>query len=155
PLLRPRAVLGDYIQSSVKESVKGADAAFKEVQGLYNSLAGAKPFHFNRELQSPIEVLSSVLEITPVEYTHVAKTENSSKTVTVTTPLKWVLSYGGFGPKRLKDQLALRSQTTTTAELEQLVVHDLLLHIVTAKQASVTKVLEALHFPISSGRLSG
>jgi hypothetical protein len=155
PLLRPRAVLGDHIQSSVKEPVKGSDAAFKELQALYNSLAAAKPFHFNRELQSPIEVLSSVLEITPVEYTHIAKTDSVSKTVTVTTPLKWVLSYGGFGPKRLKDQLALRSQATTTTELEQLVVHHLLLHIVTTKQTSVTKVLEALHFPISSGRLPG
>src|SRR5262249_21128992 len=78
-----------------------------------------------------------------------------SKTVTVTTPLKWVLSYGGFGPKRLKDLVAQRSQTTTTADLEQMVLHQLLLHIVTAKQASVTKVLEALHFPLSSGRLPG
>ena len=45
PLIRPRTVLGDYVQGSVKETVRGADKTFKDLQSLYESVAGASPFH--------------------------------------------------------------------------------------------------------------
>jgi hypothetical protein len=151
PLLRPRAVLGDYVQGATKETVKGSEAAFKELQSLYETVAGSKPFNLPRELKPPLEVLSSGLEITPTEYAHAARTDRESKTVTVTSPLQWVLSFSGYAPKRLNELRAERSPTGN--DVQQFVLHYLMLHAVMTRQTGVTKILEALHFPVSSGRL--
>jgi hypothetical protein len=150
PLFRPKTVFGDYVGSPTRENVPGAEKAFKELQSLYEAVAGAKPFNLPKELNPPIEILTTALEITPVEYSHVAKSDNESKQVSVMTPLKWTLSYAGFAPKKLRDLLADRDHST--AAMQQAVVQQLLLHVFLARQTGVAKLLEALRFPLSTGK---
>lgn len=153
PLLRPKIILGEFVQGGSKESVKGAEAAFKELQTLYEALASSRTFNLARDLRPPLEVQSSVLELAPVEYSHAIKTDRDSKTVTVTSPLRWVATYSGFGLKRLRDLLA--EKTRTTNELEQCVLHYLFMNLVVTKQTGVIKMLEGLHFSLAPGRLPG
>jgi hypothetical protein len=151
PLFRPKIVLGDYIEGHTKEVAKGADKAFKELQSLYESVAMAKPFSLSKELKPPIEITSMALDITPMEYDYTAKTERDSKTVTITSPLKWALNYSGFAPGRLKNLLADRQRSTD--ELQRFILHYLVMHIVVSQQTGVAQILDALHFPLSSERL--
>jgi hypothetical protein len=154
PLLRPRTVLGEYIQGDVRERLKGSEAAFKELQSLHKTLAPGKPFSLPvEELHSPIDITSSTVEMTPWEYTHTAKTERESKTVTVIAPLKWILSYSSFGPKRFVELLAEPNRNQN--EVRDFLLHYLLMHLVLARQPGLVKILEALHFSVSSGRLPG
>ena len=150
PLLRPKAVLGEYVQSSTKETARGADKAFKDLQELYASVALAQPFNLPGELKSPIEVISTALEVTPAEYSHPARTEQQSKNVIVTPPLKWVLTYSGFAPGRLRELLAKRNRSDE--ELQRFVLHWLMMHVVVSKQTGVAKILDALRFPIKTER---
>lgn len=150
PLLRPKIVLGDYIESGAKEPAKGADKAFKELQSLYESVAMTKPFNLSKELKPPIEIISAALDITPMEYTYTAKTERESKTVTITSPLKWALNYSGFAPDRLKRLIAESNRSTD--ELQRFILHYLVMHIVVSQQTGVAQILHALHFPLSSDR---
>jgi len=152
PLLRPRNVLGEFVKSDVKESVRGADIAFKEMQTLYAKLAG-RPFNFVPELRSPVDVTSSVLEFIPIDYVYAAKTEREAKTITVISPMKWLLSYSGFNPKRMRELLAQPNRTTN--DLEVAVHHALMLHIVLTRQPALVKLLEALHFTIATGPIQG
>jgi len=148
PLLRPKSVFGDYIQGGAKELVRGADAAFKELQVLYEVAASSKPFDFPRELKPPIEILSSTLEITPMEYRYDARTERGSKTVTVSSPFKWMLSYSGFTPGKLTE---LREDPGKySAEIQAFILHSLVLNVVVSRQQGVSRMLDALHFPVSS-----
>ena len=100
-LLRPRTILGDYVEGSAKGEVKGADAAFRDLRGRYETVAGGRPYGLPKELASPIEILSSNVELVPLEYPHVAKSGSDSMTVTDTQPLKWILTYSGLAPTRL------------------------------------------------------
>lgn len=150
PLLRPRGTLGDFVSGGVKEPVPGAEKAFRDLQSTYEALAGAKLFNLPKELKPPLEVSSALLEMTPVECVHAAKTDKETKTVTVTSPLRWVLSYSGFGPRRLKELLAEKNRTTN--ELQEFVLHALMLHAVVTRQTGVGRLLEALHFPVSTGK---
>lgn len=150
PLLRPRAVLGDYVQSSTKEPGRAADKAFQELQALYTSVVSAKPFNLPAELKPPIEIISTTLEMTQLDYPHEAKTEQATKTVVVTAPLKWVLTYSGFAPARLKEMLVGRSRPSE--QIQQYVLHYCVMNIVLAKQQGVTEILNALHFPITTHR---
>jgi hypothetical protein len=150
PLFHPRTILGQYTDSAPKDAAGGAEKAFRDLQALYASVVAAKPFNLPKELKSPLEVVSAVPEITPVEYSHTAKADHDSKTITVTSPLKWVLSYSGFTPRRLKELLADR--TRTGPELHEFVLHMLLTHLVLAKQPGIVRLLEGLRFPVTTCR---
>jgi hypothetical protein len=150
PLINPKAVLGDYVQGGSKEVVRGVDKVFEELQALYGAVASSKPYNLPGELKPPIGIASTALEITPVEYVHVAKTERESKKVSVASPLRWVLSYHGFAPRRLAELLAGRNRDTE--ELQRAVLHSLVMHVVLSKRAGVTQILDALHFHVHSDR---
>jgi hypothetical protein len=152
PLLRPKTVLGEYVgpPTKDKDNVAGADKAFKELQAQYDGLAAAKSYGLPRGLNPPLASLSTTLELTPLEYAHPVSTGAETKTVTVSTPLQWVVSYGGFTPKRLRETLAARDRMS--ADLQQVVLHALMLHAVVTRQSGVTRLLEALHFPMQTVR---
>ncbi len=151
PLLRPRTVLGDYIQSGTKEPVRGSDRAFADLQALYEAVAPQKPFNLSKEISAPIEILNSTPEITPLEYSYTAKSEQDSKTVTVTSPLKWVLTYSGFAPGRLRDLLADRNRSFE--RLKEFLVHYLVMQTVSSKQIGLTEIFRLLHFPLTAEHL--
>jgi hypothetical protein len=152
PLLRPRAVLGDYVQGGLKEGAKRADKAFKEVQALWESVVTAKPFTaLPRELSPPLDVNAATLEITPVDYSHAAASGGDTKAVSVRSPLKWVLTYTSYSPMRLSELIAQRSRNTE--ELQRAVLHYLAIHVVVSNQAGVGRMLDSLHFPIASERM--
>ena len=151
PLIRPRSVLGEYVQSNLKDSVKGADTAFKELQTLYQAIAPAKPFGLNKELKLPLDVSGPALEMTVVEYVYTAAGEQQTKKVTITSPLKWVINYPGYSISRLRELCADRNRSSD--ELQRYLLHYLALHIVIAKKPGLSKILEALHFPLTTERL--
>jgi hypothetical protein len=153
PVLRPANVLGEYVQGHTRGSVRGAEKAFRDLQALYEAAAGSKPFGLPRDLKAPIEILSSTAEISPMEYTHNATAHGESKTVTVTSPLKWVLSYSGFGPLRLRE--LVDGKAGATGDLSQFLLHILALHVTVAKQRGLIKIFELLRFPISTEQLPG
>jgi hypothetical protein len=147
PLFQPRTLLGHYVQGAGKEPVRGADRVFKELLNAYETVAGAKPFSLPRDLKPPLPVDSHALEFAPLEYSHVAKGRRAAKTVTVTSPLRWVLSYSGFGAERLREALAAGDSSGATI-LEQ-VLHHVVLHVA-FQQKGVAAVFEALRFPVST-----
>jgi hypothetical protein len=153
PLFRPQIVLGQHVENEVKTFVKGTDAAFKEMQALYAKIGSSRPFSFTPELKAPLQVISTALEFMPAEYAYQAKTERDTKTVTVTSPLKWGLSYSGFGLRRIRELAGER--TRTTHELETAVQHTLMLHSVLTRQPNIGKLFEALRFPIAIEQAAG
>jgi hypothetical protein len=147
-LFRPRRVLGQYIQGSEKDPVKGADRVYRDLQALYVSVARAAPFTLARgELPASIDVASVTLEIHPVEYPYEVRAGGESRTVTVRSPLTWALSYAGYGPSALSDLLANRSGASE--DLHAWIVHQLVLHSVVSNQPGLADILAKLHFPIS------
>ncbi len=151
PLLRPRNVLGEYVKSSTRETVPGANVAFKELQNLYEAVASNKPFLLSKELDSSIDILNTTIEITPMEYLHEAATASQTKKITVTSPLKNILTYTGYGPTKLRELLADRYRTPE--KVQEFIVHYLALHVAINRQSGISQMFAALHFPISTIKL--
>lgn len=147
PLFRPQAVLGDYVVGGHKESTRRAEQALKDLQAIYETAAPARPFNLRRELTPPFTFASAGLEITPVDYVHVAQIGAETRRITVRSPLTWTLSYSGFAPSRLQDLLA---QHVRGEQLQTFILSHLLLNQVTANQRGLMQILEALHFPITT-----
>ncbi len=148
PLLRPKTVLGDYVQGGQKEPNHRADKLFKELQALYDKAAPLKPFTLSRELAPPFNLGGLGLEITPLDYAHVAQAGPDKRKIMVRCPLTWVLTYSGFAPTRLQELLDTR--TRAAEELQRFIVGQIVMHLATTSQPGVTQILEALHFRVTT-----
>jgi hypothetical protein len=152
PLLRPRAVFGEHIQST-RETVPGQDKALADLQNTYKSLANTKQFNLPKELKTPLELLSASPELSPTVYAYDAKTDTETKPIKITSPLKWVLNYSGFAPQRLQELIAGQG-VIVGDELQQGVIHQLVMQVTASRQAGLAPLLGALRFPVSFGRLN-
>jgi hypothetical protein len=151
PLIQPRHVFGQYLRGSGKQSVKGEAEAFAELRKLFAGLAESS-FSMRKELDSPFELANTTLDLVPAEYVYNAATEQQQKSIAVTQPLRWVLCYSGFTPRRLK-QLMNNPKTVVASELPECVLHFLVLHLTLAHRPGVQQILEALRFPLQTGTL--
>jgi hypothetical protein len=150
PLFHPKVVLSSYVEGTTFDVSRIGEKAFKELQELYQVIARSRLYNLPPEFRTPLEVINPQLEMTPVVYTHVATSGDESKNVVVTSPLKWALTYGGFGPTRLKS--VLEEPKRTSDELQQFVLHYLMMNAVVSKQTGVSHILDALHFPLITER---
>ena len=147
PLLQPQGVLGDYVQGQQREPALKAEQAFKDLKALYETVSPAKPLNLRRDLSPPFSFSNQTLEITPVDYVHIAHTESGPREITVRSPLTWTLTYAGFSPKRLQEVLG---QNVRGDELQRFILSYLIVHVVTKYRTGVTKMLESLHFPVTT-----
>ena len=150
PLLRPKAVLGDYVQGGTKEPSRKSDKAFGSLQALYESVAVARPFNLPRELSTPLALGSPGLEITPLDYYHVATSGGDTRKIKVRCPLKWVLTYTDFPPTRLQELIDTKARSIE--ELQRFVLNYLVMHIATTSEPGLMQVFEALHFPLTTSK---
>ena len=148
PLLRPRMVLGDYVEDGSKESTRRSDKAYKELQALYEKVAATKPFNLPRELTPPLRLSGTGLEITAVDTPHSIQSGSDARTIMVRSPLSWTLTYGGNAPTRLPE--LLKTKLRAGEDLTQLVVSYLLMHVVVTNSPGLTQLFEALHFPVTT-----
>lgn len=148
PVLRPKVLLGDYVQGAGKEAARNADKNFRELQELYESIATAKPFNLPKELNPPLDVPGNALEMTPLEYSYKAQADQQGKLITITSPLKWILTWSGCSPTRLRE--LLRDKNRSAEDLKQCVLSYLVMHLIVTKQPGLTQMLEALHYPVSA-----
>lgn len=147
PLFHPRNVLGSYVEGGSYETSRTGEKAFKDLQVLYAKIARSKIYSLPPELKTPLEIINTQLEMTPVEYEHMAKSGGAQKAISITSPLKWALTYKGFGPGRLRE--VLKTSDRKTDELQQFVLHYLMIHAVVSKQSGLSRILDALHFPLT------
>jgi hypothetical protein len=150
PLLRPKAILGEYIQGGQKEPTRKADKAFKDLQALYDVVAGTKPFNLPRELMPPLSFPATALEITPLEYIHTVQVGSATRKITVRSPLTWVLTYSDFPPNRLQELLDTKARSVD--EVQRFVLSYLIIHLVTTNEPGLMQVFEALHFPLTTSK---
>ncbi len=150
PMFLPRNILGEYVQGGAKDSVRGAEKVYLQLQSLYASVASAKPYNLVQELRPPIQIESPSLEITPVEYSHIVTGDGQSKTINVTSPFKWVLTYAGFPPAKL--QALLTDRNRVDEETHRFVLHYAALRMALAVHPGLPRLFDGLGFPISSGR---
>ena len=93
PLLAPVRVFGKHIKSPMREDVPGAEAAVRKLCEKYNEVC-SRPFSLSADLgDNAVADLDGRIQLYPWEYTHEAKSATETKSITVTSPVKTVLTY--------------------------------------------------------------
>ena len=154
PLFSPAPILGEYIRGGSKAPVKGAEAAFRQLKSQYQAIAGQKPYSLPIELSSPLDVFAATPSLTTVEYPYAANQESKSTSLTVTSPLKWVLSYPDLEPKRLLEMLQ-GNRNQLRDELSHALLQCLTLGLVLEKRPGLVSVLQGLRFNIETTHHEG
>jgi hypothetical protein len=147
PLMHPKNVLGNYVGGQTYEVSRTGEKAFNELREHYQAIVKSRRFNLPPDFKSPLEVINPQLEMTPVEYDYTTTSGGQSKTVRITSPLKWALSYGGFSPSKLS--ALVRDHHSGSDDLQQFVLHSLMMATVISRQTGICQILEALHFPLS------
>jgi len=150
PLLRPKAVLGDYVQGGPKEPSRKSDKAFADLQALYEAVAPTRPYNLPRELAAPLSFGSVGLEITPLDYYHAAQSGSETRKIKVRCPLTWVLTYTDYPPTRLQELLDAKARSIE--ELQRFVLHYLVLHVGIKNDPGLSQVFESLHYPLTTSK---
>jgi len=151
PLFNPRPVLGDRVRGGAKIPGRSGEKAFGKLSDLYRTINGVKPFNLRREFDTPIDILSATPEISTYSYSYVAKSDSGSKSITVTSPLRWVLTYKGFGPDRFRDLMA--NPSDVGSNVQHYVLHYLVMHAVLCDRPGIVQLLEAMRFRLTFEQL--
>ncbi|MBT2970655.1 MAG: hypothetical protein B6D72_18130 [gamma proteobacterium symbiont of Ctena orbiculata] len=154
PLFSPAPILGEYVRGGSKAPVKGAEIAFRDLKSRYQTIAGQKPFLLERELSSPLDVFAATPTLTAVEYPYTAEQENKSASLTVTSPLKWYLSYPDQHPKKLLEMLG-SNRNQLKDELSHALLQCLTLSLVLEKRPGIVNILQGLRFELQTSHHEG
>ncbi len=153
PLLRPRPVLGDFVQSPGKETPsRPPDRVWKEIEALYETIAPRAPFTIARDLRPPVDIPGTTLELAPLEYVHVTDAATAGRRIVVAKPFEWVLSYSAAGPGALRDLLGNKNRDA--AELQRLVLVTLVLQAVLKQLPAVASLFADLRMPLETRRVA-
>lgn len=144
-LLQPRSLLGEHIRYE-KSAVKGQDAALQELIKQFTPIAKSRELNIQTELKAPLDIFGATLDITPAAYSYTP--QGATKPITISTPLRWVLSYKDMGPPRMRELVANHARSGD-AELYPAVVHYLVLNMLANRRPGAAPLMEALRFPFT------
>jgi len=153
PLFRPFSVLGSHTRPGADGIVKGSDKAFAELKSAYIKIAGSKRYNQPRVLESPIPITTLIPEIIKMEYPHETTVNGVTKTVTVISPLRWVLTYTGFTPAHLRSLFA-QGDYVNDRQMQEALQHIMVMNSVVTRNTGLSNILSSLGYTTSTGRLA-
>jgi hypothetical protein len=147
PLFRPRRVLGDHIEGTGRESVVGADQNFAELRETYQRVA-SRPFDLHRELVTPLESVSTQIQLYEWEYVQEVRTDRDRRNITVKSPLTWVLCYPStYSLSMLKQVLAGRHDRDPES-VRTFVLRACIMNLLFGKQPALSSLFEGLRYRV-------
>lgn len=146
PLLAPERVFGKY--AGGKSDVSGAERALVELQQSYREFS-AKPFDLPVEFDAQwLTLVGHRLELHPWDYRYEAKAGAETRAITMTSPLRWVLSYGSNYSVAQAKQVLAGKEPRRPEYLRQFVVNALVLQLVAARFPGVTQLFADLRYDL-------
>jgi hypothetical protein len=150
-LFRPRRILGDAIEGSERESVGGSDRTLAELRDLYRRVA-VRPFDLRPELPVPIESISTQLQLHEWEYLHDTKTDHGWRTIKVTCPLTWVITYSSPYSLSILRQVLAGQEARDPDSVRAFVLRTCILHLQFAKLPAIADLLAGLRYRVEVRR---
>ncbi|MBL8241088.1 MAG: hypothetical protein JNM66_26940 [Bryobacterales bacterium] len=150
-LFRPAAVFGPYLLGSHKDAPRDAANAFAQFKTFFAEVAATKPLSLDPTVPDAIEINFATPVLNPIIYSHEITTRTGPKTVAVTSPLQWVLSFPDQPLSKFRE--LLDAPKRSTEELRIAALHFAVLHFVVTRNPRIQSLFDALRYPIRSERL--
>jgi hypothetical protein len=147
PLFRPRRVLGNHMEAAGKESVVGADQNFEELREGYFKACG-RPFDLRKELPTPLESVGTQIQLYEWEYLYNVHNDRESKSLTVVSPLTWVLAYPSTYTLSMMRQVVAGKQERDPEGVRSFVLRACLMNLMFARVAELGPLFEGLRYRV-------
>ena len=153
PLFAPRRLLGRH--AGAKEDVTGSDRALALLQEKYRAVC-RHPYGLSSELPEDfLDHLDNRPDMYAWEYAYVAKSKHESKSLTITSPVRWILTYrSDYTFAQLRQALAEKGERRAQS-VRQFVINALVMHLFLKAFPSLTQLLLDLRYKIDSEPLLG
>ena len=150
PLLAPRRLLGKYLGGGAsRDEVPGADKALESLEEAYRKAAG-KPFLLRPDLaRDAVSGVENRPELYPWEYDHSAEVGGESRTIQISSPVRWVLTYASDYDLSQVRQVASGSGEKRPDDLRQFIVNTLVMKSMLERFDNLTRVFSDLRFDVS------
>ena len=105
PVLSPERVFSKFLGTKGDHMI--ADRAFAQLQQNYRPFS-SRPFEVPSEFdQQWLTLVGNRLALYPWEYAHEARTDRETKTITMASPVRWVVSFTStYGLSQMRQGLA-------------------------------------------------
>lgn len=153
PLMAPRRLLGRHVGS--RDDVNGSDVALTRLKELYRE-GGQTPFGLPLEFpDAALAQLDSQPALYRWEYSHTAKSERDSRSVTITSPVQWVLTYeSGVTLSQVHSMLESKMERRTEA-LRQFIINALVMQLLMKGNGNLAQLFAALRYRVEMKSLPG
>jgi hypothetical protein len=147
PLVAPRRVLGKY--AGAVGSIAREEEAFQQLGKRYDEVCSR--FRLSSGLEKDhLSAVDADLELYPWEYTHEASGNGQSYPVTVTSPVRWVLTYhSDYTLEQMRQVMTDKAERRPHSVLT-FVVHALAINLVLGRNQGVARVLNDLRYSVST-----
>jgi len=142
PVLSPDRTLGKY--AGGKGESPQADKALAQLQQNYRPFT-SKPFDLPNELDLHwLGLVGNRPVLFPWEYRHEAKTDRSSKSVAMTSPIRWILTFSSaYTLSQMKQAVAGKGEHRPE-HVRQFVINALVMQIVLAQNPGLAALFADL-----------
>ena len=154
PLLAPGRVLGKH--AGGRESAPRADEALAELTEHYQQAFGPLDIRPELDPASLNTIGAGGIQIHPYEYAYEAQSAKGAKNIAMTSPVRWVATYGTDIPlSRMRNLMAGPAGETRGKAMQRFVVNALAFQVVLGHSASVAQLLNDLRYETSVQALPG
>lgn len=147
PLLVPERALANY--PGAKLEFEAVEKSYGRFLQSYKELTG-RPFDLARDFDSDyVTNISSRLELYRWEYLHEIPTARGAKTITMTSPLRWILTYpSSYHFSQMREAMAGRNERRTEY-MRQFVINSLVMQLAISKAPGLPRLFEALRYGLT------
>jgi hypothetical protein len=154
PLLAPRRVLGRHVAS--REDVNISDRMLDQLKAQYGQAVGHAPYGMTLEFpEQTLTRLDNLPMVYPIEYLHAATHAGNQKALTITSPVRWMLTYENGASPALVRQMLEGKVERRTETIKQFVVNALTMGLMIQTYPGLAKLLDALRYHVQSEVLRG
>lgn len=148
PILSPERVFGRYAAGKVDSAL--GERALAQIQQSYRPFS-ARPFDVPSEFDAHwLTLVGSRIALYPWEYPYEVKTDRESRAVSMSSPVRWVMSYtSGYTLSQLRQDLAGKGERRPE-HVRQFVVNALVTQLVIGHTPGLAPLLADLRYQIQT-----
>ena len=148
PILSPERILGRT--SAAKADTTLADRCLSQLQQSYRQFA-ARPFDLPSELDPYwLSLVGTRVALYPWEYTYQAGAEREARTITMTSPVRWVMSFTSTYTLAQFRQAVAGGGERQPEHVRQFVVNALVMQLVFANVPGLTALFADLRYEVQT-----
>jgi hypothetical protein len=152
-MLGPARVFGKYVGG--REPVARSDEAVAQLAEKYKQVCGGT-FDLKQELdENVLTSIGGTIEVYPYEYSFEAKGAKASKVVSMTSSVRWVVTYASEYSLAQLRTLMFGPGDRRSAAVRQFVVNALAFQVVLGRNPGISQILKDLRYDVSTQPLQG